>query len=87
MGDEREVLDSILQQFQELSVKFKLDAHKKVALAFASKTAMPRGRKLSDVEMETLIDQLFACENPYFDPLNKPTIFYIPLEEIASRFR
>lgn len=87
MGDEREVLDSILQQYQELSVKLKLDAHKKVALAFASKTAMPRGRKLSDVEMETLIDQLFACENPYFDPLNKPTIFYIPLEEIASRFR
>lgn len=87
IGNERDVLDSILRQYQELSAKFKFDAREKVAMAFASKTAIPRGRKLSDVEMETLIDQLFACENPYFDPLNKPTIFYIPLEEIASRFR
>lgn len=87
MGDERRVLESILSQYQELSSKFKLKAREKVALAMASKTAIPRGKKLNDLEMETLIDQLFACDEPYFDPLKRPTIIFIPLDEIESRFR
>ena len=87
MGDERHVLESVLEQYQELSSKVKLKAREKVALAMASKTAIPRGKKLTDVEMETLIDQLFACDEPYFDPVDRPTIIYLPLDEIESRFR
>ena len=44
-------------------------------------------KKLTQLEMETLFDQLFACEQPYADPLKKPTITYLPLDEIRSRFR
>lgn len=87
VGDEKTVLKSVLQQYQQLNGKVKLDARKKLAVAFANKTAIQKGKKLNDVEMETLIDQLFACEEPYSDPLNKPTIIYIPLDEIRSRFR
>ena len=87
IGNEKNVLESILEQFQSLSGKVKLEERERVALALATKTAIPRGKKLTDVEMETLIDQLFACEQPYFDPLNNPTIIYLPLDEIANRFR
>jgi len=87
MGNEKNVLESILEQYQSLSGKVKLKERERVALALASKTAIPRGKKLTDIEMDTIIDQLFACEQPYFDPLNNPTIIYLPLDEIANRFR
>lgn len=87
IGNEEEVLVSMLHQYQELGQKVKLEAREKLAIAFASKAAIPRGKKLSGEEMESLVDQLFACEQPYLDPLKKPTISYIPLDEIQARFR
>lgn len=87
IGNEQEVLISMLHQYQELGNKINLEARDRLAIAFASKAAIPRGKKLSDKEMEALVDQLFACEHPYLDPLKKPTIVYISLDEIQSRFR
>lgn len=87
IGDEQTVLKEMLQQYREYDHKLKMDARKKVAIAFASRTAIPRGKTLSGFEMETLIDHLFACEEPYIDPLKKPTLVYIPMEEIGRRFR
>ena len=87
IGDEQSVLKSMLSRYRELEGRLELDARHRLALAFASRTAIPRGRKLADKEMENLVDQLFACDEPYLDPLKKPTIVYIPLDEIKSRFR
>lgn len=86
-GDERHLLESILQQYQSLSEGMKLEQRNKLAVALANKTAIPRGRSLSQTEMETLIDQLFSCEQPYQDPMGKATLTYIPLDELKSRFR
>lgn len=87
IGDEKAVLREMLQQYRELSKKPSLDARKKVAIAFASRTAIPRGKKLSEQEMEMLIDQLFACEEPYVDPLEKPTLVTMSMDEMKRRFR
>lgn len=87
IGNEQEVLISMLHQYQELGQKLQLEARDKLSIAFASKAAIPRGKKLTEQEMEALVDQLFACEQPYLDPLKKPTIVYLPLDEIQSRFR
>lgn len=87
LGDERSLIESIIHQYQSFSSSLKLESRQKLAMALASKTAMPRGKKLSQAEMETLFDQLFSCDQPYIDPLNKPTISYLPLDEIRSRFR
>jgi DNA mismatch repair protein MutL len=87
IGDESGVLRDMLHQYQDLHKKMKLDARDKVAIAFASRTAIPRGKRLSEPEMEMLIDQLFACDEPYQDPLQKPTLIYMPMDEIKNRFR
>lgn len=87
MGDEKSLLQSMIQQYNSFASALNLKPREKVALALANKTAIPRGKNLSLLEMETLVDQLFACSQPYLDPLNKPTITYLPLEEIRSRFR
>jgi DNA mismatch repair protein MutL len=87
MGDEKQLIQSMLQQYQSYGQSLNLEPRERVALALASKTAIPRGKKLSMVEMETLVDQLFSCDQPYTDPLNKPTISYIALDEIRLKFR
>jgi DNA mismatch repair protein MutL len=86
-GDEKSLIQSMLQQFQSYSQSLNLEPRERVALALASKTAIPRGKKLSLIEMETLVDQLFSCEHPYVDPLNKPTISYLALDDIRLKFR
>ncbi len=87
IGNEQEVLVAMLHQYQELGQRLQLEAREKLAISFASKAAIPRGKKLTEEEMEALVDQLFACEQPYLDPLQKPTIVYLSLDEIQSRFR
>tara|TARA_R100001143_G_scaffold53522_1_gene49036 strand:+ start:42650 stop:44494 length:1845 start_codon:yes stop_codon:yes gene_type:complete len=87
IGDEKQVLRDMLHQYRELSKRPALDARNRVAIAFASRTAIPRGKRLSEMEMEMLIDQLFACEEPYSDPLNKPTLIYMSMEELRGKFR
>jgi DNA mismatch repair protein MutL len=87
MGDEKQLIQSMLQQYHSYTQSLNLEPRERVALALASKTAIPRGKKLTLIEMETLVDQLFSCDQPYSDPLNKPTISYIALDEIRSKFR
>ena len=87
IGNEQEVLVGMLHEYQELGQKINLEARDRLAISFAAKAAIPRGKKLTELEMESLVDQLFACEQPYLDPLKKPTIVYLSLDEIQSRFR
>jgi DNA mismatch repair protein MutL len=67
--------------------KISLDKRHKVALAFASRSAVPRRKILKPTEMESLMDQLFACENPYQDPLGRPTLLNWSVEELSQAFQ
>ena len=87
IGNESGILRDMLQKYRELNQSLSIDSRKKVAIAFAARTAIPRGRKLHEKEMELLIDQLFACDEPYQDPLGKPTLEYLSLDEIKRMFR
>jgi len=86
-GDERDLLVSILQHYQQVHPSASLAPREKLAMAYASKTAIPRGKRLSQEEMEALFDQLFACTSPYTDPHGRPTLVTMPLDEIRARFR
>ena len=86
-GAEKEVLVAMLSQYRELEQVTSLDRRKKVALSYASRSAIRKGRPLQEKEMELLMDQLFACEEPYLDPLQHPTLVYVSMSEIDRRFR
>jgi len=59
----------------------------KVAAAYACKNAIKSGELLSQVEMHNLMDQLFACETPFFCPHGRPVIITIELEELDRKFK
>lgn len=87
VGNEQTVLPQMLQSYRELDRTVEPDARRKIAAAFSARTAIPGGKRLLAVEMEMIVDQLFACEDPYRDPFGKPTLTYLPLEEIARRLK
>ena len=45
------------------------------------------GHPLGPVEARSLVDQLFACDDPFSDPSGRPTMTRLPSDEIERRFR
>ena len=62
------------------------DKIKEVVKVFACKSAIRAGDSLKDEEMDALVRQLFATENPYFCPHGRPTIIKITKEELERKF-
>jgi DNA mismatch repair protein MutL len=86
-GDEHKLLENILQNYQELGSRLKVSERERLAMAFAWRTAIPKGKKLTPAEMESLVDQLFACNQPFMDPARKPTVVFMTLEELTQPFQ
>jgi DNA mismatch repair protein MutL len=62
------------------------DAHKRFAAAFACGAAIKAGQKLSQEEMNVLLNNLFSTKNPYTCPHGRPTIVRMSLDELSRRF-
>ncbi len=52
----------------------------------ACKSAIKFGDELSREEMSKLVDELLATDVPFYCPHGRPTIYFIALEELASKF-
>ena len=59
---------------------------KRFAAAFACGAAIKSGQKLSQEEMNGLINALFSAGNPYACPHGRPTLVRISVEELTKRF-
>jgi DNA mismatch repair protein MutL len=57
-----------------------------LAKLIACKAAVKAGQRLAQPEMESLINRLFACREPYFCPHGRPAIIKITVEELERRF-
>lgn len=57
-----------------------------IARTFACKAAIKAGDPLSQEEMRSLVDQLFATELPYSCPHGRPTLVRLTLAELNKRF-
>jgi DNA mismatch repair protein MutL len=58
-----------------------------MAKSVACKSAIKAGRKMSRKEMLSLINDLFACEVPFFCPHGRPVIIKLTLTEFEKRFK
>jgi DNA mismatch repair protein MutL len=79
--------EDMLDLFKELDGLGNLIKQRnEIAKVVACKGAIKAGQKLSVEEMRSLIDRLFACENPYTCPHGRPIIIRFSLDELATRF-
>ncbi len=86
VGYEGKVLLEIIDYFRE-NEGSKYQPHEKIAAAFACKNAIKSGEKLTQKEMASLVDQLFATREPYFCPHGRPVIVTLNLDEIDKKFK
>ena len=61
--------------------------HHELALVLARSNAIETGEVLSSVQMETLIGDLFQCEQPNLSPSGKPVLTILRQETIDKMFR
>jgi DNA mismatch repair protein MutL len=59
---------------------------RRFAAAFACGAAIKAGQKLSQEEMNALVNTLFAAKSPYTCPHGRPTLVRISLDELGRRF-
>lgn len=85
--DPVELIEILLEEYKSTQADPSTGMKEKVAAALASAAAIPYGKVLSKMEMEDIIDNLFACKAPNYSPKGKAVISIITLEEIDKRFR
>jgi len=85
-GDERSLLEDILEQVKLNRERLRLKGRENLARSVARRSAIRPGQKLTEKEMRELIDRLFECEMPYACPNGRPTMVKISLDELDRRF-
>jgi DNA mismatch repair protein MutL len=86
IGREGQILLDVIDYYKENQGK-EFDPFEKMAAAFSCKNAIKSGEPLELNQMHSLVDQLFACEEPYFCPHGRPVIVTIDLDELDRKFK
>ena len=71
----------------ETELETNTDFRDSLAKSIACKAAIKAGKKLTRKEMLNLINQLFACQMPYFCPHGRPLILKMTLGEFEKKFK
>lgn len=80
------IIDGVLENYKTNDTELKLDGRVNLAYSLAQRNAVKPGRKMEKSEMQILVDELFACENPNYNPAGKKIIQTQRLEDIQNLF-
>ena len=86
VGMEGNIIQDLLTAYREFSQHAPLDVRDTLAKSYSCKAAIKAGDRLTEEEMRSLIDQLFATNMPYVCPHGRPIVLKIPIEELDRRF-
>ncbi len=85
-GKAKEMLETLLEQYR-LNVELKLGTQENIARSMARSAAIKRGQSLKAEEMQSLIDQLFACAIPQKSPSGRKCFTMFELNELEKLFQ
>jgi DNA mismatch repair protein MutL len=86
--DSRMSASDLRELFREFNTtnEVRLGNRDKMAALISCKAAVKAGKTLSQAEMESLINRLFSCKNPYFCPHGRPTVIKFTIDDLDKRF-
>jgi len=84
--NEKELFEGLLEQFKHFKNELSLDTRENLARSLARKSSLKRGQKLNSQEIETLVGQLFACQNPNYGLVGNKTFVKLDINSIHSFF-
>ena len=85
---EKELLESLIEQFRTAAWPLRLDRHEALARALARRVASSTvAARLPDAELNALADRLFACQVPGYTPDGRKTLVLLDAAQLADFFR
>ncbi|AFL84220.1 DNA mismatch repair protein MutL [Belliella baltica DSM 15883] len=84
--NEKALFEGLLEQFKHFKSELSLDNRENLARSLAKKSAIKKGVRLDSTEMETLVGQLFACQNPNYGLGGNKTFVKLDLHKIHAFF-
>ncbi len=82
----RELLLGVLSEYKRNQVDSTYDKTEHIARSMAKYAAIKKGNPLNKDEMSSLINQLFACENPNYTPAGEKIYFLLDESGIEKMF-
>ncbi|MBI9056164.1 MAG: DNA mismatch repair endonuclease MutL [Labilibaculum sp.] len=83
----KELVENLLANYKSNQMDVKLKVRENLAKSLAKASALNYGKTLSNEEMSSILDQLFACTTPNFTPDGKAIISVLESQELESRFK
>lgn len=84
--NEKVLFEGFIEQFKQNKSELSMSNDENIARAIAKRSSIKRGNELTQGEMSSLIDQLFACKTPNYSPSGRKTTFILELEKINQFF-
>lgn len=81
------LVSDMVASVREMGKPLKEDMQHRVALTMARSAAIPCGQVLTSKEMSSLLDDLFATDNPNYSPDGKKILAIFPQESIEKLFK
>ncbi|MBS1611018.1 MAG: DNA mismatch repair protein MutL, partial [Bacteroidetes bacterium] len=85
-GNEKLVVESLLEQYKNFSSDVKFSKREKLIRSAAKQQSIKPGRKLTDKEMQQLIEDLFSCKQPNISPDGSPTYLEFKRDQLERMF-
>jgi len=85
-GNEKQVIDSLLEQYKHFSNDLKFSKREKLIRSLAWQQSIKAGRQLSEKEMVALVDDLSKCKQPNSSPNGNPTYLEFKKDALEKMF-
>lgn len=84
--DIKQSIDAIIEIYQKNLLDLSIDKKINLARSTAACVAIKKGQKLQKLELNALVDELFACKIPEVTPSGEAVFKMISLEDIEKMF-
>lgn len=85
-GDIKTIIDGILENFKSNLMSKNLEKDVNISLSLAKISAVKRGQILKEVEMQNIIDELFACQINELSPTGNKIFITISESQLTQLF-
>jgi DNA mismatch repair protein MutL len=85
-GNEKMILEKILEQYKHFSNELKLSRRELLLRTVAWQQAVKAGSSLTEKEMKALVSDLFACVQSNATPSGRPTFLEFKREQLEKMF-
>ncbi|MBE7171451.1 MAG: DNA mismatch repair endonuclease MutL [Williamsia sp.] len=85
-GNEKQVIESMLEQYKHFSPDLKFSKREKLVRSLAGQHALKAGKRLTQREMHLLVQELFQCDTPNATITGNPTYLEFKKDQLDKMF-